>query len=63
MGKILIDYLNSERDAALEELEYANSLDWLKVGKLQGKAQTIDAILNLPETVKMRLISEEKGEI
>lgn len=59
--KILVEYLLSERNAALNEIVYfsmerANNP---KYGVLIGKVQMIDAFLNLPEIVQLKLKEEQ----
>ena len=61
--KILVEYLLSERNAALNEVVYQSALPSaptdIKNARTIGKVQMIDAFLNLPEMVKLKLKDEQ----
>jgi hypothetical protein len=53
---VLIEYLLSEKNSALDDITYLTDQTSLhKIPRLQGKVQMIDAILNLASTLEIKL--------
>ena len=57
-GKVVIEYLLSERANYVEELIYAKNSTDEERGLRRGNIQMVDAILNLPQTVNIKLKDE-----
>jgi hypothetical protein len=57
-GRVVINYLLSERADSVERLVYKADMKDEDRGLHRGKIQMIDAILNLPQTVNIRLKEE-----
>ena len=58
--KLLVEYLLSERMNAVNDLVYSgdDAIINPKQGLVLGKIQMIDAVINLPEMVKLKLKEE-----
>lgn len=55
-GKVLIEYLLSEKNSALDDIIYVPSeTSQHRISRLQGKIQMIDAILGLAATLDIKL--------
>ena len=57
-GRVVINYLLSERVNYVEELVYNKNMTDEDRGLRRGNVQMIDAILNLPQTVNIKLKDE-----
>jgi hypothetical protein len=56
-----VEYLLSERNNAINEVVYtrADNIEKLKIERHIGKIQMIDAFLNLPQMVQLKLKEEQ----
>lgn len=59
-GRVVINYLLSERSESVERLVYKSEIGEEERGLHRGKIQMIDAILNLPQTVNIKLKDEKE---
>lgn len=61
--KLIINYLSEQKENEAEALAYMTNIDLVAIGKRQGKIQTIDAVLGLPEHIDQYKSVEDSNKL